>query len=177
MGLTQKPRQVVDKKTLAAPLMKTIPAAKSTLKQRLGRVGRTCNGHYVALYRNDSIPPRDEHIEPTTMLFPDLNICFSLSKQLRFDHNIFLHFPGLPIPKCIVPLQEKYFRFPELGGKSWADAFFKSLELGCSMDIMLLAAFWMKVEPKIRVVIAHIVTFLHVATIACAPISCVSRLL
>jgi hypothetical protein len=152
---------MVEGKLLAAPLMQTVDAARSTLKQRLGRVGRTCSGHYVALYRKDSVDPRDAHIEPTTKLFPDDSLRFSLSKQLRLrdTDRVVLDFPGIARGKRIEPLQEEYFRFPELGNKAWADAFFKSLELGCSMDIMLLAAFCMKISPKNRMVIVCIVMF------------------
>lgn len=153
-GLTQRPRQVVNGEILAAPLMQTIPSAQSTLDQRCGRVGRTCDGHYVALYRMDS--PRIPHIEPATKLFPHVNLGYSLCKQLRLTQSsITVYFPGLGFSKGmeIGQLDDDHYRFPELGSKAWADAFSKSLELECSMDILLLAAFFKKITPPNRIVL------------------------
>jgi hypothetical protein len=148
LGRVQRPRQLnySDGSMLPAPLMETVDASISTLNQRLGRVGRTCDGHYVALYPRASLSKRSEHIVAGLELNPPESLKFSLSKQLRCKSNIDLHFPSGSM--TITPLDDAYFRFPELGSKAMADAFFASLSLNCSEDLLLLAAVQMKFPPK-----------------------------
>lgn len=147
LGKVQRPRLIDSRgKLLPAPLMETVEASRATLSQRIGRVGRTCDGHYIALFQWGSQSGRLEHIQAGLELFPSDSVCFSLSKQLRCSQPTDLSFPGKGIR--IVPLDHAYITFPELGCKQMADAFYASLKLGCSEDILLLAAFMMKIPPK-----------------------------
>jgi hypothetical protein len=148
LGKVQRPRQLNkhDGSILPAPLMETLHASISTLKQRLGRVGRTCDGHYLALYPRQTLSERPEHIVAGLELNPPASLKFTLAKQLRISSDLQLHFPSGPM--TINRLEESYFKFPELGSKSMADSFFNALSRNCSEDILLLAAVQMKFPPK-----------------------------
>ena len=164
LGKVQRPRLITkDGTLLPAPLMETVDASLSTLKQRVGRVGRTCSGHYVALYPRSSLHPskRPQHIQANLELFPTDSICFSLSKQLKLSSAITLSFPGQPIE--VKPLGDTFITFPELGSKMMAEAFHASLRMGCSEDILMLAAFMMKVPPKNQNLVVNSGQKLHTA--------------
>jgi len=125
--------------------METLPASQATLKQRLGRVGRTMNGDYVALYLHSSRALRKEHIDPKMVLEAHEDVLFSLQLQLREPCT--LHFP---IGRFSLPrLEDRFFRFPNLGGKKMAHAFFFAMTMfHCGDDILLLAGLRMKVPTK-----------------------------
>jgi len=147
LGQVQRPRLITDHGTLLpAPLMETVEASQATLSQRMGRVGRTCDGHYIALFPWSTQNKRLPHIQAGLELFPTDSVCFSLSKQLRWPSQLTLSFPGKPIE--VNPLHEDFLTFPELGSKMMADAFKASLQLNCSEDILMISAFLMKVPPK-----------------------------
>jgi hypothetical protein len=147
LGKVQRPRLIDENgKVLPAPLMETVDASKATLSQRLGRVGRVCDGHYIALYPWSSQSSRPEHIKAGLELFPSDSVCFSLAKQLRWPQPMSFSFPGRSIQ--VAPLDPDFITFPELGNKMMADAFHASLRLGCSEDILLIASFMMKIPPK-----------------------------
>lgn len=155
LGKVQRPRLMDPSgKKLPAALMETLDASMSTLSQRMGRVGRTSNGHYIALFPRSSQKDRPEHIPAGLELFPADTIQFSLSKQLRCPIPMTLSFPGKRIE--IAPLEPSYIAFPELGSKMMADTFRESLRLGCSEDILMLAACMMKLSAKSQSLVVSI---------------------
>jgi hypothetical protein len=75
-GQVQRPRT-----TEQGALMETISASQSTLRQRKGRVGRTCDGDYIGLYASKAA--RLEHIEAKIGLDPLDDFKFGLELQLQ----------------------------------------------------------------------------------------------
>ena len=141
-GLVQRPRCIGE-----TWLMETVPAPNSTLRQRLGRVGRTMNGDYVALYKKRSGDPRQENISPKMELERHEDLLFSLQCQLK--RAVKLDFPALKDELHLDELPSTYFRFPVLGGKKMADAFFAAQQVfKCGDEVFLLAALRMSFQPK-----------------------------
>jgi hypothetical protein len=146
MGMVQRPRsRTPTGAPMTGALMETLPASRATLRQRVGRVGRTMGGDYLALYSHASISSRKAHIDPKMALETHEDIIFSLQLQLR--EKCRLHFPtgNFDLP----PPEEHYFRFPNLGGARMARAFFAgTTTFHCGDDILMLAALRMKMPTK-----------------------------
>eukprot|EP00759_Apiculatamorpha_spiralis_P032201 PhF_6_TR33699/c0_g1_i9/m.49445/K03578/hrpA; ATP-dependent helicase HrpA len=85
-GTVQRPRE-----TQHGSLLEVVPAPFSTLKQRRGRVGRTCDGHYIALY--EPSVKRDEFPQPKALIEGMTDTVFRLQMQLK--REVDLDFPFL----------------------------------------------------------------------------------
>mmetsp|Transcript_34674 Transcript_34674/g.72727 ORF Transcript_34674/g.72727 Transcript_34674/m.72727 type:complete len:1069 (-) Transcript_34674:659-3865(-) len=141
-GQVQRPRFIGE-----TALMETVPASISTLRQRSGRVGRTMDGDYVALYKKMS-QPRQDNISPKMDLERREDLFFSLQCQIK--RQVTLDFPALSAPVQLPQLDSSYFRFPVLGGKKMADAFFAAQrDYHCGDEILLLAALRMSFQSKV----------------------------
>ena len=146
-GKVQRPRwRRIDGTPLPGALMETLPASDATLKQRLGRVGRTMPGHYLALYTHASLANRDKHIAPKMSLQLHQDIIFGL--QLQLKQAVDLDFPSEKLKLRLETLPEEYYRIPNLGSSNMAHAFYyaQSPQFGlrCGRDIIMLAALKMK---------------------------------
>eukprot|EP00047_Mylnosiga_fluctuans_P009655 m.12416 g.12416 ORF g.12416 m.12416 type:complete len:2363 (-) comp2729_c0_seq1:86-7174(-) len=146
-GTVQRPRSA----NTASAVMETVPASLSTLAQRFGRVGRTRDGDYVALYTYKSITERKPHIDPKMVLEQHEDLLYSLQCQLKETCTLRFPIGNFSLPK----LDDMYFRFPVLGSKKMADAFFAAQRwLQCGDEILLFAALRMKFQPKMLQVLA-----------------------
>ena len=136
VGKTQRPRW-----TPWGMQMETVDSSKSTLKQRLGRVGRTCDGEYVALYSYASLSTRPEHIQPKLELEGDEDFLFSMQLQLSTKLPQQIVLPRANNPEVSLPkLDTDFQKYPVVGSKSMTLAFHDSFKDGCSLNMLCFAA-------------------------------------
>jgi hypothetical protein len=148
LGKVQRPRMkdLSDGSLLPGTLMETVLASKSTLKQRLGRVGRTMDGHYIALY--DGISVRDDHIKPKFELEQHDDMLFSLYCQIKPQKTLELDFPTGRYELATQP--NDFFRYPVVGGLRMAQAFQAAQRKHkCGEQILMIAALRMKLPSKV----------------------------
>lgn len=123
--------------------IETVEASNATIQQRIGCLGRTMNGDYVALYtlasrRNNT---RLDNILPKARLQPISDIAFLLSSQNGIPDNTDLQFPTGPVK---IRANVDYNHYPILGGENMTKAFHWALSaFDCGKDILALAAMTM----------------------------------
>jgi ATP-dependent helicase HrpB len=147
LGKVQRPRMkdLIDGSTLSGTVMETVLAPKSTLKQRLGRVGRTMHGHYIGLYDRTCV--RDDHIKPKFELELHDDMLFSLYCQMKPKQKLSLDFPTGTYELETQPAD--FFRYPVLGGLKMAQAFHAAQRKHkCGEQIFMIAALRMKLPSK-----------------------------
>ena len=144
-GKVQRPRMLPA--GMEGSVMETVDASIATLKQRVGRCGRTCDGDYLALYPKASLPHRKEHIDAKMLLDSHADLHFSL--QLQLKEACVLTFPCAPeVPIRLPKLPDQFFSYPVLGGFKMAEAFYAAQQMKCGDDIFLLASLRMKIPLK-----------------------------
>ena len=131
--------------------VQVVDACMATLRQRRGRLGRTMDGDYVALYSRKSMVAtvRDEHITPQMELQPTRDLRYTLQLQLLRHmpvprtQSVFLSFPTMLME--VSPFtSDDHFSFPMMGGHGLAEAFLAAQSIHqCGYDILCFAAMHM----------------------------------
>ena len=137
VGKSQRPRW-----TPWGVQMETIDAPESTLRQRQGRVGRTCDGHYIACYQQRGVR-RQQHIDPKLEIEGDEDFLFSLALQLiDVPRPVEIQLPRAKKEARVTleALDRRFAQYPMLGSKAMTKAFDDAREAGCNFNVLCFAA-------------------------------------
>jgi hypothetical protein len=133
----------------------TDDAPRSALQQRKGRLGRTQQGDYYALY--DPAKERREHRQPQVLLTDLLDIDFSLRRSNSSLRSVLKFLPSAPPEPALKKTDEQLgalgllqadgkllpemIQFPNLGGARITAATYVALKKhNCGHDLICLAA-------------------------------------
>eukprot|EP00667_Euglena_gracilis_P000144 EG_transcript_144 len=135
--------------TDAGVLMTTKEASEATLNQRRGRAGRTCDGHYVALFPHASRATRPKQIPAKMGLEDPEALQYSLRRQLRPARRLTIPLPTGDLP--LDPIDDEYLRLPPVGTMKMAKALLAAKDFRCELEVLHVAALKMTFAVKLLV--------------------------